>query len=79
MPRNVIPIRGSEEEYARWKQAAELAGFKFSAWARRSLNDQADLDLAEQVDKEQKKVERELLRNTAFPGSKKSYSPDWRR
>lgn len=38
MSRKVIPLRGTEEEHAFWKQAAKDAGLSFSVWARNCLN-----------------------------------------
>lgn len=44
MASKVFPIRASEEERQRWGAAAERAGLSFNAWARRALNDRAQLD-----------------------------------
>lgn len=46
MASKVFPIRAAAEERARWQAAADRAGLSFNAWARRSLNDQAELDAA---------------------------------
>lgn len=77
MPRGVIPIRGSQDEHEAWKSVSALEGLRFSAWARRTLNEEADRVKAEHSDEQIKKVERQAVIQTAFPNQgKKSYEPD---
>lgn len=42
----VFPLRASELERQAWQRAADGCGLSFNAWARRALNQQADLDEA---------------------------------
>jgi hypothetical protein len=39
-------VRCGVVEYAAWCLVARRLGWDFSAWARRALNEQAELDLA---------------------------------
>jgi hypothetical protein len=66
--RKVVPIRGSVEEHARWKEAAELSGLVFSPWARMRLNEAADAELAEQRERDLVVRDRERLRQLVAPG-----------
>lgn len=46
MASTVSALRASEGEFETWKGVAERLGEPFNRWARRALNEQADLDLA---------------------------------
>lgn len=46
VPSKVFPIRATEAERAGWQLAAEGAALSFNAWARRSLNEQAEMERA---------------------------------
>jgi len=85
MAKNVIPIRASAEEHSRWKQAAGTQ--TFSAWARQMLNEAADAEEAERLEKEAPRRQREemLAKLTpgvnrepipAFPGGRRRGGPD---
>jgi len=72
MPRNVIPIRGSNEEHEKWKTAA--GSQSFSSWARMVLNEAADASTAEYKDREHQKSQRETQLATAYP--QRVFRPD---
>jgi hypothetical protein len=60
--RNVIPLRGSEQERNTWGEAAALSNMAFSAWARRALNEAAESELAEKREVEEQRLTREGLK-----------------
>jgi hypothetical protein len=75
MPRNVIPIRGSEAERARWEAAS--GNTPFSAWARRVLNEEADRVLAERRFEESGARERvEVISRVRPQGDLAGWKPD---
>ena len=71
MASKVIPIKASSDEHARWKAAASRAGASsFNAWARASLNSQAEVDEALEREVELKARERAQTMKKAFPQGK---------
>jgi hypothetical protein len=44
MPSLVLSVRSSEAERDHWADAASAQGLDLSAWARRALNEAADLE-----------------------------------
>lgn len=57
MPSVVKAFRASPAEFALWREGAALRGLSFNAWARRALNEQADLDRALAREEEPDEVE----------------------
>lgn len=65
-------MKASEEERDRWKGVAASAGLSFNAWARRALNEQADLDQADERERLKHTLERAEIVAKAKPQSKSS-------
>lgn len=85
MQRKVIPIRGSEEEHNRWKEASGSASF--STWARKTLNEAAEAQSAEAKDREYQKQTRLAQLEESHPnviraasvGDRKPFRPDFKK
>lgn len=58
MSSQVVALRAADTEIETWKLLAAELGLSFNGWARRALNEQADLDRALLLEREATEEER---------------------